>query len=80
MPAERAITANPHGAGSGGAFAPAGIDQEHWGDASPVRGIFRKAFESAGLPYFPPYSFEFCNTIRDKQTSGEPAIDDAQDL
>jgi integrase len=25
-------------------------------DASPVRAIFRQAFEGAGLPYFPPHS------------------------
>jgi integrase/recombinase XerD len=40
-----------------GAFAAAGIEREHWSDASPVREIFRKAFEGAGLPYFPPHSF-----------------------
>jgi integrase len=40
-----------------GAFATAGIERDHWSDASPVRGIFRKAFEGAGLPYFPPHSF-----------------------
>lgn len=40
-----------------GNFAPAGIERVHWGDASPVREIFRKAFTLAGLPYFPPHSF-----------------------
>jgi integrase len=45
------------GLGAEGAFAPVGIEREHWSDASPVRGIFRKAFEGAGLPYFAPHSF-----------------------
>jgi integrase len=40
-----------------GNFAPMGIERVHWGDASPVREIFRKAFTLIGLPYFPPHSF-----------------------
>ena len=28
-----------------------------WANAEPVRKIFRKAFEGAGLPYFNPHSF-----------------------
>jgi integrase len=42
-------------------FAVAGLAREHWSSASPIRSIFRKAFESAGLPYFNPHSFR--NTI-----------------
>lgn len=38
-------------------FEPAGLKQEHWSNASPIRTIFREAFESAGLPYFNPHSF-----------------------
>jgi integrase len=38
-------------------FEAAGIEPRHWSDASPVRAIFRQAFEGAGLPYFPPHSF-----------------------
>jgi integrase len=34
-----------------------GVDRGHWSDASPVRGIFRKPFQGAGLPYFAPHSF-----------------------
>jgi integrase len=28
----------------------------HWSNASPIRAIFREAFERAGLPYFNPHS------------------------
>jgi len=37
-------------------FCVTGIEKTHWSDASPVRAIFRQAFEGAGLPYFPPHS------------------------
>ena len=42
--------------GAGG-FHTAGLRREHWTTASPVRRIFRTAFEQAGLPYFHPHSF-----------------------
>lgn len=38
-------------------FEAFGIEARHWRDASPVRAIFRQAFERAGLPYLPPHSF-----------------------
>jgi integrase len=38
-------------------FEAFGIEAQHWSDASPVRAIFRQAFEEAGLAYFPPHSF-----------------------
>ena len=38
-------------------FQATGIEAQHWRDASPVRAIFRQAFERADLPYFPPHSF-----------------------
>jgi integrase len=37
-------------------FRAAGIEPIHWSDASPVRAVFRQAFASAGLTYFPPHS------------------------
>jgi len=37
-------------------FEPVGISREHWASASPIRAIFRDAFERAGLPYFNPHS------------------------
>jgi integrase len=38
-------------------FEVAGLNRKGWGSASSIRTIFKKAFESAGLPYFNPHSF-----------------------
>lgn len=38
-------------------FEPVGLLREHWATASPIRAIFKQAFERAGLPYFNPHSF-----------------------
>jgi integrase len=38
-------------------FTASGFKPEHWSTASPIRSIFKEAFESAGLPYFNPHSF-----------------------
>src|ERR1039458_6882928 len=37
-------------------FEAAGLEREHWSTATPIRAIFRGAFERAGLPYFHPHS------------------------
>lgn len=37
-------------------FEAAGLERKHWSSASPIRTIFREAFEHAGLPYFQPHS------------------------
>jgi integrase len=42
-------------------FAASGLAREHWSNATPIRSIFRKAFESAGLSYFNPHSLR--NTL-----------------
>lgn len=42
-------------------FAAQGLDRRHWSDASPIRKVFRDAFEAAGLPYFHPHSLR--NTL-----------------
>jgi integrase len=42
-------------------FEAAGLEREHWSTASPIRKIFREAFERADLPYFNPHSFR--NTL-----------------
>lgn len=42
-------------------FQVAGLRRAHWTTATPIRGIFRKAFDNAGLPYFNPHSFR--NTL-----------------
>ncbi len=38
-------------------FRASGLASRHWSTASPIREIFRKAFDKAGLPYFHPHSF-----------------------
>lgn len=42
-------------------FGVAGLDRTLWSSASPIRTIFREAFQHAGLPYFNPHSFR--NTL-----------------
>ena len=38
-------------------FEPSGILREHWSNATPIRKIFKDAFEAVGLEYFNPHSF-----------------------
>ena len=42
-------------------FVVTGLERKHWSTASPIRSIFKEAFERAGLPYFNPHSFR--NTL-----------------
>lgn len=42
---------------AGGLFGAVGLSRSHWANADPIRKIFRKAFEGAGLSYFNPHSF-----------------------
>ena len=42
-------------------FKACGLTKEHWSTASPIRTIFKEAFELADLPYFNPHSFR--NTL-----------------
>jgi integrase len=51
FPATR-VTVGPEGK-----FAAAGLDRKHWRNATPIRAIFRQAFERVGFPYFNPHSF-----------------------
>lgn len=43
--------------GADGGFVAAGLDRKPWKSAEPVRRIFKREFEAAGLPYFKPHSF-----------------------
>jgi integrase len=45
------------GLDAGGGFVPVGLLRQGWATSDPVRDIFRKAFEGAGLPYYNPHSF-----------------------
>jgi len=55
-------------------FEAAGLERSHWSTATPIRAIFREAFERAGLPYFHPHSLrktlgrlgqQFCQSPED---------------
>lgn len=41
--------------GPDGQFHAVGLDRKHWRTADPIRKIFRRSFEAAGLPYFSPH-------------------------
>ncbi len=45
------------GQGPGLGFTPVGILRGGWSTTQPINAVFRRAFESAGLPYFNPHSF-----------------------
>jgi integrase len=38
-------------------FGVVGLERKHWTNATPIRKIFKIAFENAGLAYFNPHSF-----------------------
>jgi integrase/recombinase XerD len=42
--------------GANNKFQTAGIKRVHWSNSTPIRRIFKDAFELAGLPYFNPHS------------------------
>jgi integrase len=42
-------------------FEVTGLERNHWSNATPIRTIFREAFDRAGVPYFNPHSFR--NTL-----------------
>ena len=42
-------------------FEATGLKRQHWSTTTPIRKIFREAFEHAGLPYFNPHRFR--NTL-----------------
>jgi len=55
------FTATQIGLGAKHQFEAVGLKRNHWSTTTPIRKIFRDAFESAGLPYFNPHSFR--NTL-----------------
>lgn len=42
-------------AGEEGVFRVAGLTRSHWNTPDPIRARFKRAFEAAGVPYFPPH-------------------------
>jgi integrase len=53
-------------------FKASGLKKEHWSTTSPIRAIFRDAFESASLPYFIPHSFRDTLTVLGEKTCNSP--------
>ncbi|MEJ2652728.1 MAG: site-specific integrase [Gammaproteobacteria bacterium] len=43
--------------GGSGHFEVVGLARKRWSNASPIREVFRVAFERAGLPYYNPHCF-----------------------
>ena len=43
-------------------FQVNGLERVGWRTSAPIRAIFRKAFEAAGVPYFNPHSFRHALT------------------
>jgi hypothetical protein len=50
FPATRIVVGQTH------QFEAAGLDRANWSTTTPIRTIFREAFEGAGLSYFHPHS------------------------
>lgn len=53
-------------------FAVQGLEQECWSSATPIRQIFREAFEGAGLPYFHPHLFRTTLALLGQQVCKTP--------
>lgn len=53
-------------------FEVVGVKRKHWSNASPIRTIFRQAFEGAGLPYFHPHSLRKTLARLGEQTCRTP--------
>ena len=56
-PGDPLFPATQVGLNADGGFAAMGLSRKGWATTQPVREIFRRTFESAGLPYFKPHSF-----------------------
>lgn len=53
-------------------FTASGLARAHWSNATPIRTIFREAFEAAGLPYFNPHSLRKTLTSLGQQLCQTP--------
>ncbi|QUL37809.1 site-specific integrase [Erythrobacter sp. JK5] len=56
-PVDPLFPATEVGVSEAGIFEPTGLARKGWASTGPVRDVFRKAFEAAGLPYYNPHSF-----------------------
>ena len=53
-------------------FEAVGLERAHWSTATPIRKIFRCAFEKAGLPYYRPHSFRHTLVMLGERLCGPP--------
>jgi len=53
-------------------FKASGFIKEHWSTASPIRTIFKEAFQLADLPYFNPHSFRNTLAVLGEQSCQSP--------
>ena len=53
-------------------FESVGLDRKCWANTTPIRTIFREAFNTAGLPYFNPHSFRRTLAIFGEQVCRTP--------
>ena len=56
-PDDPLFPATEMGLGEHGGFQPQGLARHGWASSGPIRDVFRRAFEGAGLTYFNPHSF-----------------------
>ena len=56
-PADPLFPSTEMGLDATGGFVATGLVRRGWADSNPVREIFRRGFEAAGLPYYNPHSF-----------------------
>ena len=66
------FSATAIGVGENQRFEVVGLDRKHWSNATPIRAIFRQAFEGAGLPYFNPHSLRKTLARLGEQTCKTP--------
>lgn len=53
-------------------FAAQGLEPACWSTATPIRQIFKEAFEAAGLPYFNPHLFRTTLALLGQQVCKTP--------
>lgn len=56
-PDDPLFPATAMGLDESGGFQPQGLARHGWASSGPIRDVFRRAFEGAGLPYHNPHSF-----------------------
>jgi integrase len=56
-PGDPLFPATAMGLSETGSFEPQGLARHGWASKGPIRDIFKRSFEAAGLPYFNPHSF-----------------------